>query len=105
VKHIWEKKGMNNKAKIFCVLMASVSTCFAREHKNKYVSMDSIADHVFCYTNPITMDTAISMRDHCIVKVGEKWYCIGTSNPVWTGPNPGVRMLVSDDMIHWRQHS
>lgn len=60
---------------------------------------------VFRYTNPITRDTAISMRDHCIIQVGKQWYCTGTSNPVWTGPNPGVRLLVSDDMIHWKQHS
>ncbi|HPB05784.1 MAG TPA: family 43 glycosylhydrolase [Prolixibacteraceae bacterium] len=59
----------------------------------------------FRYTNPITRDTSISMRDHCIIKVGDKWYCTGTSEPVWTGPNPGVRLLVSDDMINWKQHS
>jgi xylan 1,4-beta-xylosidase len=45
------------------------------------------------------------MRDHCIIKVGSQWYCTGTSLPVWTGSNPGVRLLVSDDLIHWRQHS
>ncbi|WP_321517881.1 family 43 glycosylhydrolase [uncultured Bacteroides sp.] len=60
---------------------------------------------MFHYTNPITRDTAISMRDHCIIKVGKQWYCTGTSNPVWTGPNPGVRLLVSDDLIHWSQYS
>ena len=38
----------------------------------------------FRYTNPITRDSSISMRDHCIIKVGEKWYCTGTSNPIWT---------------------
>ena len=61
--------------------------------------------HTFTYTNPITRDTTISMRDHFIIKVGSKWYCTGTSNPVWSGPNPGVRLLVSDDLIHWKQHS
>ena len=66
---------------------------------------ESNSAHTFCYTNPITRDTAISMRDHCIIKVGKLWYCTGTSNPVWTGPNPGVRLLVSDDLIHWKQHS
>jgi xylan 1,4-beta-xylosidase len=45
------------------------------------------------------------MRDHCIIKVGRLWYCTGTSNPVWTGPNPGVRLLVSDDLVQWRHHS
>ncbi|HPM31509.1 MAG TPA: family 43 glycosylhydrolase [Chryseolinea sp.] len=60
---------------------------------------------VFQYTNPITRDPAISMRDHFIIKVENLWYCVGTSNPVWTGHNPGVRMLVSDDLINWNQHS
>ncbi len=45
----------------------------------------------FRYTNPITRDSAISMRDHFIIKADKKWYCVGTSEPVWTGPNPGVR--------------
>lgn len=59
----------------------------------------------FSYTNPIIRDTSIAMRDHFIIKVGNKWYATGTSSPVWTGYNPGVRLLVSDDMINWKQHS
>ncbi len=61
------------------------------------------AQRSFRYTNPITRDTAISMRDHFIIKVGDQWYCTGTSDPVWTGFNPGVRLLQSDDLIHWKQ--
>lgn len=60
---------------------------------------------VFRYTNPITRDTSIAMRDHCIIKVGDLWYCTGTSEPIWTGYNPGVRLLVSSDLLHWKQHS
>ncbi len=59
----------------------------------------------FRYTNPITRDASLSMRDHCIIKVGDTWYCTGTSYPVWTGPNPGVRLLVSNDLLHWEHHS
>lgn len=59
----------------------------------------------FRYTNPITKSEDISMRDHFIIKVGEKWYCTGTSNPVWTGLNPGVRLLESDDLINWKHNS
>jgi len=77
---------------------------FAQENRNSG-STGNLNKHEFRYTNPITRDTAISMRDHCIVKVGDLWYCTGTSNPVWTGHNPGVRLLVSDDLIHWKQHS
>jgi len=82
-----------------------VSSSFAQERTHALTSTDSAVTHVFCYTNPITRDIAIAMRDHCIIKVGRQWFCTGTSLPVWTGPNPGVRLLVSDDLIHWRQHS
>ena len=68
-------------------------------------AIKSTGKKVFRYTNPITKDTAIAMRDHAIIRVGDKWYSTGTSLPVWTGPNPGVRLLVSDDMINWKQHS
>jgi len=86
-------------------LLAISCTYFARAQTNISQSVPVIPTHVFRYTNPITRDTAISMRDHCIIKVGNLWYCTGTSNPVWTGHNPGVRLLVSDDLIHWKQHS
>lgn len=86
----------------FFLLAAS---CFAQAKTNNGPSTENSSTQVFCYTNPITKDTSISMRDHCIIKVGQQWYCTGTSNPVWTGHNPGVRLLVSDDLIHWRQHS
>ena len=86
-------------------LLAISCTCFAQAQTNISQSVPGIPTHVFRYTNPITRDTAISMRDHCIIKVGNLWYCTGTSNPVWTGHNPGVRLLVSDDLVHWKQHS
>lgn len=59
----------------------------------------------FCWTNPVIRDPALSLRDPCIVKVGEMWYLTGTSQPVWGGPNPGVRLLVSADLLHWEHHS
>lgn len=59
----------------------------------------------FRYTNPITRNSALAMRDHCIIKVGKLWYCTGTSHPIWTGTNPGVRLLVSADLLHWEHHS
>jgi xylan 1,4-beta-xylosidase len=79
--------------------------CLAQVIRNDASSVTNTATHVFRFTNPITRDTAIAMRDHCIIKVGSQWFCTGTSLPVWTGPNPGVRLLVSDDLVHWRQHS
>lgn len=82
-------------------------TCFllqfsvvAQNNDNKTVTAKK-----FSYTNPITRDTALSLRDYCIIKVGDKWYCTGTSAPIWTGPNPGVRLLVSDNLLNWEHHS
>jgi xylan 1,4-beta-xylosidase len=86
-------------------LLVISPACFVRAETINGTESEDSAKHVFRYTNPITRDTSISMRDHCIIKVGDHWYCTGTSNPVWTGPNPGVRLLVSDDLIHWRHHS
>ena len=60
---------------------------------------------IFRYTNPIIHDRALAMRDHQITKVDELWFMTGTSLPVWEGPNPGVRLLVSADLLHWKHHS
>jgi len=87
------------------VTIASCSQHNPVNQDNKVNQAPEVKTHEFRYTNPITRDTAISMRDHCIIKVSDKWYCTGTSNPIWTGPNPGVRLLESDDMIHWKQIS
>ena len=96
---------MKFKTILFWSFFVFTSIGFTQEQTDKNVSTDSTAKHIFCYTNPITRDTSIAMRDHCIIKVGKKWYCTGTSLPVWTGPNPGVKLLVSDDLIHWKFHS
>ncbi|MEP6677460.1 MAG: family 43 glycosylhydrolase, partial [Ferruginibacter sp.] len=91
---------MNNYLKLLFIACFVSSSCIAQVK-----TTTTPTTHEFRYTNPITRDSAISMRDHFIIKVDKKWYCVGTSEPVWTGPNPGVRLLVSDDLIHWKQHS
>ncbi len=96
---------IRGKIALLCGLILMSITGFAQVKKDKTIQTPPEAKRVFRYTNPITRDTAISMRDHCIIKVGEKWYCTGTSNPVWEGHNPGVRLLVSNDLIHWNMHS
>jgi xylan 1,4-beta-xylosidase len=42
------------------------------------------------------------MRDHQIIRVDDRWYMTGTSQPIWGGRNPGIRLLVSDDLLHWK---
>ncbi len=94
---------MKSKVILFFGLFVLASSCLAQVNRKDTASKNSSAKHVFCYTNPITRDTALSMRDYDIIKVGNKWYCTGTSRPIWTGHNPGVRLLESDDLLHWRQ--
>jgi xylan 1,4-beta-xylosidase len=96
---------IKSKKYIFLSLFVLASSFYAQVNINNETSKEKTSVKQFCYTNPITRDTSISMRDHCIIKVGEKWYCTGTSNPIWTGPNPGVHLLVSGDLIHWQHHS
>lgn len=96
---------MNYKTILFWYTLIFSTSCFAQSIDFNTTSHISNEINVFRYTNPITRDTSIAMRDHYIIKVGEKWFCTGTSLPVWTGPNPGVRLLVSDDLINWKHHS
>ena len=96
---------MKSKVVIFCSLLIVAPFCFAQANKHDVSVQSNDTTHVFCYTNPITRDTLLSMRDYDIIKVGNKWYCTGTYAPIWTGHNPGVRLLESDDLIHWKQLS
>lgn len=84
----------------------TLSLCFVGlMHQFGNAQTQANANREFRYTNPITRDTTISMRDHFIIKVDSLWYCVGTSNPVWEGPNPGIRLLVSNDLLNWEHHS
>jgi len=55
----------------------------------------------FTYTNPVTRDPAMAMRDHFILRVGDFWYMTGTEAPYWSGYSPGVRLFASRDLLHW----
>ena len=57
---------------------------------------------LFSYNNPITRDNAMSMRDHQILKVGDRWFMTGTSAPYWKGLNPGVRLFSSSNLLDWK---
>ncbi|MBP4136768.1 glycoside hydrolase family 43 protein [Flavobacterium geliluteum] len=94
---------MRNQFSILFLFFLSVLS--AQKNDTAKGLKNNTVQKVFKYTNPITRDSILSMRDYMINKVGDKWYATGTSNPVWTGPNPGVKLLVSDDMIHWKFHS
>ena len=93
------------KVQLILLFFVFTSVSFAQKSDSKAALKTNATEKVFKYTNPITRDSILSMRDYMIIKVGDKWFATGTSNPVWTGPNPGVKLLVSDDMINWKFHS
>lgn len=51
--------------------------------------------------NPITLPGGELIRDPMILRVGELYYMVGTCAPFWHGPNPGVKLWRSDDLVHW----
>ena len=91
--------------RLACLFFFFVAIASAQNQMTKGTNKLALVEHTFKYTNPITRDSLLSMRDYMIKMVGDKWYATGTSQPVWTGPNPGVKLLVSDDLINWEFHS
>jgi beta-xylosidase len=56
----------------------------------------------FIYKNPITQGRDMSLRDCHIIKVGKTYYMTGTCQPIWEGPNPGIKLYSSNDLLNWK---
>ncbi len=106
--NLLENKNDTRKRSVFtsmCRYITLLLCLVGLMHQFGNAQTQAKANREFRYTNPITRDTTISMRDHFIIKADSLWYCVGTSNPVWEGSNPGVRLLVSNDLLNWEPHS
>lgn len=53
----------------------------------------------FTWTNPLN---DLEYRDTHIIPDDGKFYATGTCEPFWGGPNPGVKLYSSDDLINWK---
>lgn len=62
----------------------------------------SYGQKVFTYTNPISNGIDGGIRDAQIFEDDGTYYLIGTSPPFWGGPNPGVRIFSSTDILNWK---
>ena len=62
----------------------------------------SYGQQVFTYTNPISNGIDGGIRDAQIFEEDGTYYLIGTSPPFWGGPNPGVRIFSSTDILNWK---
>lgn len=60
---------------------------------------------IFTYKNPIYSEASDSIRDCQIIPDGGRYYLTGTCPPYWKGPNPGIKLYSSDDLLHWRFES
>ncbi len=57
---------------------------------------------VFTYQNPISNGITNGIRDAQIYQENGMYYLIGTAPEFWTGPNPGVRIFSSKDLLNWK---
>lgn len=78
---------MNKIVKLVSILMLTLSLFSCTEKM------------VFEYQNPLV---SLTFRDTHIVPDGGKYYAVGTCAPVWGGPNPGVKLYVSDNLVDWK---
>lgn len=60
------------------------------------------AQHSFIYTNPISSGIEGGIRDAQIFEENGTYYLIGTAPPFWGGPNPGIRIFSSKDILNWK---
>ncbi len=51
--------------------------------------------------NPIKLPGNEPIRDPMILPFDGRYYMTGTCAPFWEGANPGVKLWVSDDLVHW----
>jgi len=51
--------------------------------------------------NPDYNSTVGSVRDPMVVLFNGTYYLVATTEPYWNGPNPGVKMWSSPDLITW----
>ena len=56
----------------------------------------------FVYKNPVYSKAIDSIRDCQIVEDKGCYYLIGTCPPYWEGPNPGIKLYSSDDLLNWQ---
>ena len=56
----------------------------------------------FRYKNPIYSPAIDAIRDSHITEVDGTYYLTGTSPPFWKGPNPGVKLYSSPDLLNWK---
>ena len=56
----------------------------------------------FVYKNPVYSEAINSIRDCQIIADEGRYYLIGTCPPYWEGPNPGIKLYSSDDLLNWR---
>ncbi|MCD6378044.1 MAG: family 43 glycosylhydrolase [Planctomycetes bacterium] len=57
---------------------------------------------LFKYKNPIYSLAIEAIRDCQITKVDDIYYLTGTSPPFWEGPNPGVKLYSSKNLLNWK---
>jgi beta-xylosidase len=59
-------------------------------------------ERTFTYANPHLENEPGIIRDPFIIRSGSRYYLTGTLRPIWAGPNPGVPLWSSADLLTWQ---
>ncbi len=75
--------------------LLSVNACRPRDGRHNQTEEER---HMFTYQNP---NDQLPFRDTHIIWGDSTFYAVGTSPPYWGGPNPGVKLYSSPDLVNW----
>jgi len=78
-------------------LLLAISACLAQQKDSGDVKQ--LRAYEFVYKNP---NPQVEMRDTDILPDNGRFYAVGTCPPYWEGPNPGVKLYVSNNLIDWK---
>lgn len=62
----------------------------------------NVQQRTFTYKNPVYSSAIDSIRDCQIIRADGVYYLMGTCPPYWKGPNPGIKIYSSRDLLTWK---
>ena len=57
---------------------------------------------MYIIQNPVRLPNNEAIRDPMIIRYDNRYYMVGTTKDFWDGPNPGVKLWTSDDLLNWK---
>lgn len=81
------------------IMKTTTRLCFITSIALLSFIMEGCTQKEFTWTNPLN---GLEFRDTHIIPHDGRFYAVGTCEPFWGGPNPGVKLYSSDDLRNWK---